>query len=275
MGFSINTNLASLNAVRRLNSSSNGLNRSFERLSSGLRVNGSRDDAAGLAISNRLTAQIRGMSMAIRNTNDGISMVQVAEGALDETTNALQRMRELAIQAANGSLGSTDRQSLDLEVKQLVSEIQRISTTTTFNGVLLIDGHLKIGTSATFQVGANVGETLKLSIGSAGKVALSVSNTNVSTATAASHALTQIDNGLDAVSDIRANLGAYQNRFESIISNLSNVVENTSSARSRIMDADIAAETTNLTKFSILQQAGVAILAQANQQPQIALRLLQ
>jgi flagellin len=274
MALSINTNIAALNATRKLSSSTNNLNKTFERLSSGLRVNGSRDDAAGLAISTRMTAQIRGMNMAIRNTNDAVSMVQVAEGALDETTNALQRMRELAVQAANGTLGTTDRASLNLEVIQLRDEIERISTTTKFNGVSLIDGRLAFGNSATFQVGANATETLAISVASAGGVALSVATTTVSTQANASTALNQIDVALDSVSDIRAKLGAYQNRFESLIANLSNIVENTSAAKSRIMDADIANETTNLTKSSILQQASTAILAQANQQPQIALLLL-
>jgi flagellin len=272
MALSINTNIASMNATRKLGVSTHNLGTTFERLSSGLRVNGAKDDAAGLAISTRMTGQIRGMNMAIRNTNDAVSLVQVAEGALDETTNALQRMRELAVQSANGTMTTSDRASLNLEVLQLRSEIQRISTTTKFNGKSLINGDQAGG--ITFQVGANAAESLTVSVGSAGGVALSVATTTVSTAQKASTALNQIDVALDSVSDIRANLGAYQNRFESLMANLSNIVENTSSARSRIMDADIAKETANLTKNAIMQQASTAILAQANQQPQIALQLL-
>ncbi|MBF0357434.1 MAG: flagellin FliC [Magnetococcales bacterium] len=272
MALSINTNIASMNATRKLALSTSSLGKTFERLSSGLRVNGARDDAAGLAIATRMNAQIRGMNMAIRNTNDAVSFVQIAEGALDETTNALQRMRELAVQSANGTMTTSDRSSLDLEVQQLKAEIQRISTTTKFNGKSLINGAQAAG--VTFQVGANVTETLVVSVGSAGTVALSVSMTSVTTTAAASTALLKVDLALDSVSDIRANLGAYQNRFESLMANLSNVVENTSAARSRIMDADIAKETANLTRSAIMQQASTAILAQANQQPQIALQLL-
>jgi flagellin len=272
MALSINTNIASMNATRKLAQSTGSLSKTFERLSSGLRVNGARDDAAGLAISTRMSAQIRGMNMAIRNTNDAVSFVQIAEGALDETTNALQRMRELAVQSANGTMNSSDRLSLDLEVQQLRSEIQRISSTTQFNGLTLLNGDQAGG--VTFQVGANVNETLIVSVGSAGTVALSVSQTTISTAATASTALLKVDIALDSVSDIRANLGAYQNRFESLMANLSNIVENTSAARSRIMDADIAKETANLTRSAIMQQASTAILAQANQQPQIALQLL-
>jgi flagellin len=272
MALSINTNIASMNATRKLGISTHQLGTTFERLSSGLRVNGAKDDAAGLAIATRMTGQIRGMNMAIRNTNDAVSLVQIAEGALDETTNALQRMRELAVQSANGTMNTSDRASLNLEVLQLRSEIQRISTTTKFNGLSLLNGAQAGGID--FQVGANAGESLTVSVASAGGVALSVATTTVSTANKASTALNQIDVALDSVSDIRASLGAYQNRFESLMANLSNIVENTSAARSRIMDADIAKETANLTKGAIMQQASTAILAQANQQPQIALQLL-
>jgi flagellin len=274
MALSINTNIASMNATRKLGISTHNLGTTFERLSSGLRVNGAKDDAAGLAISTRMTAQIRGMNMAIRNTNDAVSLVQIAEGALDETTNALQRMRELAVQSANGTMNTSDRLSLELEVKQLRSEVQRISTSTKFNGKALINGAQNAG--ITFQVGANATESLTVSVGSAGVAALGVnsSQVTVSTAAVASTALNQLDLALDSVSDIRANLGAYQNRFESLMANLSDIVENTTSARSRIMDADIAKETANLTRNAIMQQASTAILAQANQQPQIALQLL-
>jgi flagellin len=272
MSLSINTNMASLNATRKLDIASNKIGKTFERLSSGLRINTAKDDAAGLAISTRMTGQIRGMQMAMRNANDAVSFLQIAEGALDETSNALQRMRELAVQSANGTMSSSDRLSLDVEVVQLLIEIERISTTTKFNGNSLLNGSQADG--MTFQVGANTTESLVVSVGSAGTQALSVGTTTVSTAAKASTALNQIDVALDSVSDIRAKLGAYQNRFESLLANVSNITENTTAARSRITDADIAQETASLTKNAIMQQASTAILAQANQQPQIALQLI-
>ena len=279
---SVVTNVSSLTATRHLTKSTNSLGRTFERLSSGMRINGARDDAAGLSISTRLTAQVRGMNMAIRNTNDAISLVQVAEGALDETTNALQRMRELAIQSNNATMTTADQDDLQKEVTMLMAEIERIASTTEFNNQNVIDGTF---TSKTFQVGPDVGHTLSVSIGDSDAAALGLSTapgvvTNMSigggagTLGSIDRAITNIDKALDSVSDMRANLGAYQNRFESLIANLSNVSENTAAARSRIMDADIATETANLTKNAIMQQAGTAILAQANQQPQIALQLL-
>ena len=286
MALSINTNIAALNSTRHLMKSTSALGKTFERLSSGLRVNSAKDDAAGLSISTRMTAQLRGMNMAIRNTNDAVSLVQVAEGALGETTNSLQRMRELAVQASNSTMTTTDRDDLQKEVIQLMSEIERIADSTKFNGQLLLDGNF---TSEVFQVGANAGETLNvtiataqtnqlgLSTGTAG-AALSIgAGAGAVTGTGAGYigsAIGKIDNALDSVSDIRAELGAYQNRFESLIANLSNVSENTTAARSRVMDADIAQETANLTRSAIMQQAGTSILAQANQQPQIALQLL-
>jgi flagellin len=269
----INTNVASLNAQRNLMKSSNELSTTFARLSSGLRVNSAKDDAAGLSISTRMTAQIKGLNMAIRNANDGVSMAQVAEGALAETTNALQRIRELAVQSANGTLVNDDRKDLDQEVQQLLSEIQRIATQTEFNTMSMLDGGFA---SMKIQVGAFSGQDITFSIGamSAGNGALEVKNLNVSTVTNAQSTIGQIDVALGSVSDLRATMGAVQNRFEAVIANLSNVVENMSAARSRIMDADIAQETANLTRSAILQQAGTAVLAQANQQPQLALQLL-
>ncbi|MBF0448674.1 MAG: flagellin FliC [Magnetococcales bacterium] len=286
MALAINTNVASLNATRHLQKSTSNLGRTFERLSSGLRINGAKDDAAGLSISTRMTSQIRGLNMAIRNTNDAISLVQVAEGALNETTNAMQRMRELAIQANNATMTGGDRDDLQKEVTQLMSEIQRISSTTEFNGLKVLDGTFA---AKNFQVGAEVGQTIQVTIGTAdtnalglstgvGALALSIgSGAGLIAGTAAGNigsAISKLDNALDSVSVLRSQLGAYQNRFESVIANLSNISENTSAARSRIMDADIATETANLTKNAIMQQAGTAILAQANQQPQIALQLL-
>ncbi|ABK42588.1 flagellin domain protein [Magnetococcus marinus MC-1] len=267
----INTNVASLNAQRKLTKSSDDLSTTFARLSSGLRINSARDDAAGLAITNRMTSQIRGLNQAVRNANDGISVAQVAEGALDETTNALQRIRELAVQSANAIYNSSDRLNLDKEVDQMLAEIQRISDDTQFNKLNVLDGTY---VGQKFQVGAFSGQTITLSINSASLGLLGVTNLTISTQAGAEAALALVDNALDSISDVRANLGAIQSRFSAVIGNLSNVVENMSAARSRIQDADIAAETANLTKTSILQQAGTAVLAQANQQPQLALQLL-
>ncbi|MBF0134065.1 MAG: flagellin FliC [Magnetococcales bacterium] len=297
MALTINNSIASINARRQLEKHTLQLSKTFARLSSGMRINTSKDDAAGMAITNRMVAQIRGMNVAIRNANDGISMAQVAEGALDETQNALQRMRELAIQAANSTYSSTDRANLKAEFKQMLAEVQRISATTTFNNNLLLGGSANgtgRGTSfqGTFHVGANAGQTITikfstLNISALGLVTLNnagdatvtaaISNRaliSIGVAVKAGSALYRIDSALDAISTFRASLGALQSRFETVISSLSNTVENTDAARSRIQDADIATETANLTKYTILQQAGVAILAQANQQPTIALALL-
>ncbi|MBF0138640.1 MAG: flagellin FliC [Magnetococcales bacterium] len=276
MALMINTNVSSLNAQRRLTSSTNTLGKTFERLSSGLRINRAGDDAAGLSISTRMSAQVRGTTQAIRNANDAISLTQVAEGALNETTSALQRIRELTVQAANDTNRTSDRTDIQREIRQLLSEIDRISTTTTFNKIVLLSGG--IATGKKFQVGPDGGQTIQMSIKNATTASLfsvGTNSINVSTQGSYNRLISRIDSALDSVSDIRARLGAYQNRFEAVIANLSNMVENTSAARSRILDADIAAETANLTKHSILQQAGTAILAQANQQPQIALKLLQ
>ncbi|MBF0422911.1 MAG: flagellin FliC [Magnetococcales bacterium] len=276
MALSITSNLASLNAQRQLTQSTNTLGKTFERLSSGLRINRSADDSAGLSISTRMTAQVRGISQAIRNGNDAISLIQVAEAALNETTSALQRIRELSVQSANDTMTSTDRRDVQLEINQLLSEIDRIANTTTFNKVGLLSG--AYATGKKFQVGADGGQTIQMSIRKATTLSMmsvvAGATINVSTQASANKAIGRIDSALDSVSDIRARLGAYQNRFEAVIANLSSMVENTSAARSRILDADIAAETANLTKNSILQQAGTAVLAQANQQPAIALKLL-
>lgn len=390
MALTINTNVASLNAQRNLGKSQGALNKSMERLSSGLRINSAKDDAAGLAISDRMTSQIRGLNQASRNANDGISLAQTAEGALQESTNLLQRMRELAVQSANDTNSTSDRSSMNDEVKQLKAEIDRISSTTEFNGTKVLDGSM---TNATFQVGANAGTNQTISfgiqsasasdLGTSGEVAVAAATASgslgdlafvadatgttgnasydiqfvVGTATAATVATTggvttvtlasagsaatantttaiatllsgelsnvtvsatasstltadsdgvatlsggiteiqttsvegisisslegaqgaikSIDLALSDVDTIRGGLGAVQNRFESTIANLQNVSENLSAARSRILDADIAQETSAMTKNNILQQAGVSILAQANQAPQLALSLLQ
>ncbi len=381
---SINTNVASLNAQRNLSRSQGLLNTSLERLSTGLRINSAKDDAAGLAISERFTTQIRGLNQAVRNASDGISLAQTAESALGELTNNLQRIRELAVQSANASNSASDRAALDAEVQERIAEIDRIAKQTNFNGLKVLDGSFG---SATFQVGANVGETISVSLstdvtaaaigtvntngtggtgfdmsdavdvedvtldfgtaatlndigsvviaaGSTAQQAVdSINNANISgisafvndageiqvlsdtgdvfftetvaaggntvgldgtqtadetagatttltgvavdTAGGANFALARVDSALTAVNGLRANLGAIQNRFESTIVNLQTVSENLAASRGRIQDADFAAETANLTKAQILQQAGVAVLAQANAQPQLALSLLQ
>ncbi|MBF0421810.1 MAG: flagellin FliC [Magnetococcales bacterium] len=294
MALTITSSIASINAQRQLEKHTLALTQTMQRLSSGLRINTSKDDAAGMAIVNRMVAQVRGMNVAIRNANDGISLSQVAEGALSETQNALQRMRELAIQAANSTYSSSDRANLQSEFSQMLSEVQRISSTTTFNNVILLGGSTNgmYGTSfqGTFAVGANGGQTITvkfsvMNLSALGLVKLHVKTTvasaiaasaqvSIGVAIKANSALGFIDSALDKVSSFRATLGALQSRFQAVISSLQNIVENTDASRSRIQDADIALETANLTKYTILQQAGVAILAQANQQPTIALALL-
>nr|AFK73935.1 flagellin protein FliC3 [Candidatus Magnetococcus massalia]CRH07694.1 Flagellin [Candidatus Magnetococcus massalia] len=273
MALYINTNVASLNAQRQLYNSTLSISKSYERLSSGLRINSAADDAAGLAISTRMTAQIRGLNQAARNANDGVSLVQVAEGALAETEAALQRIRELAVQAANETYTSSDRADLQAEVDQLLAEIDRIASDTSFNNQNLLSTG---GWSGDIHVGAYSGQVIGVAIGSANAIALGISGANFSTAngTAAMSVITMMDSALDSVADIRSNLGAVQNRLEAVITNLNNVSERTSASRSRILDADIAKETATLTRNAILQQAGTSILAQANQQPQLALQLL-
>ena len=262
----INTNVSSLNAQRNLNTSQSSLATSMERLSSGLRVNSAKDDAAGLAIADRMNAQIRGISVAVRNANDGISLAQTAEGALATITDALQRMRELAVQAANGTNGPGDLANLDAEYQELSSEVQRIADQTKFNGKAIVGGGA--GTQ-TFQVGANVGDTLTITTTAVTTVAgdlLSAANANT--------AIGAIDTKLDAITTDRATYGAAMSRFSYAISNLQITAENQTAARGRIMDADFAAETANLSRAQILQQAGTAMVAQANQLPQTVLTLL-
>jgi flagellin len=382
MAQTINTNVASLNAQRNLNRSQGLLNQSLERLSTGLRINSARDDAAGLAISERFTTQIRGLNQAVRNASDGISLSQTAESALGELTNNLQRIRELAVQSANATNSASDRAALNAEVTERLAEVDRIAKQTSFNGVKVLDG--SFGT-ATFQVGANVGETISVSLttdvtaaaigtvntntgaafdmtdataanfvtldfgdgatadlygtvdiaagssvqeaadainnanidgiaafvnatdqlqvlsdigdveftetvaGGANTVGLdgvvtadevvgattTLSGVGVDTVANANFAIARIDSALTDVNGLRGNLGAIQNRFESTIINLQTVSENLAASRGRIQDADFAAETAALTKAQILQQAGVAVLSQANAQPQLALSLLQ
>lgn len=270
----INTNIASLNAQRNLNVSQNSLSTALQRLSSGLRINSAKDDAAGLAISERMTSQIRGMNQAARNANDGISLAQTAEGALVEIGNNLQRIRELAVQSANATNSENDREALQKEVTQLIDEIQRVGEQTSFNGTKLLDGSFA---SQIFQVGANEGETIDFTdIADVTASGLSVDSVDITgtDGTAAATVITTIDDALKIVNSTRADLGAIQNRFSSAIANLQTSAENLSASRSRIQDADFAAETAALTRAQILQQAGVAMLSQANALPNNVLSLL-
>jgi flagellin len=271
MTMTINTNMASLNAQRNLSKTQGALDQSMQRLSSGLRINSAKDDAAGLAISTRFTAQINGLNASVRNANDGISLLQTSEGAMQEVTNILQRMREIGVQASNDTYSTSDRSSLGSEVTQLVQEIDRISVATTFNGIHLLDG---TGASRSFQIGANSGQSISVSMVNVSASALSVSAVSVTSVSDANALIAAVDTALDTVSGNRSTLGAVQNRMESTISNLMNVSENLSAANGRIMDADFASETANMTKQQILAQAGVAMLAQAKQLPQQVLELL-
>lgn len=278
MSLFVNTNVSSLNAQRQLFDVSDRLNTSFERLSSGFRINSAADDAAGLQITDRLTSQVQGLNQAVRNANDAISLSQTAEGALSEVTTSLQRIRTLAVQSQNGINSSADRLALQKEVSALRTEISRIATDTQFGNVNLLDGNF----SASFLVGANEGQTISvnLSSGNLGSISgfsatgLGITENDVTTATGASAMLADIDGAISGIGAVRADLGALQNRFQSTIRNLSNISENLSSARSQIRDTDFAAETAELTRNQIIQQASVSILSQANQRPQTALSLL-
>lgn len=272
----INTNLNSLNAQRNLSASQGSLSIAMQRLSSGLRVNSAKDDAAGLAIAERMNAQVRGMNVAARNANDGISLSQTAEGALGKLGDAMQRMRELAVQSANGTNNSQDRDNLQAEFQQLNDEVSRIVSGTRFNGTVLFDG---TSTSFSFQVGAGTDATDTLTINTvdltATVAALGALNISGADSTGALAAITALDTGIMDVTTARATFGAAQNRFDSVIASLTVFAENLAAARGRIMDADFAAETAALSRAQILQQAGNAMVAQANQLPQQVLTLLQ
>ncbi|AEE22210.1 flagellin domain protein [Glaciecola sp. 4H-3-7+YE-5] len=273
MALFVNTNVPSLNAQRQLFNSGASLNTSFERLSSGFRINRAADDAAGLQISDRLTTQIQGLDQAARNANDAISLAQTAEGALGEVTSSLQRIRQLAVQSQNGINSDADRAALQKEVSALKSEITRISTDTQFGTTDILVGTF----SASFLVGANGNQNISVNLSrndGFGAAGLNIDNLNVDTVDGASAALTAISEAISVVGGVRADLGALQNRFQSTIRNLSNISENISSARSRIRDTDFAAETAELTRNQIIQQASLSVLSQANQAPQTALSLL-
>lgn len=272
MGNVISTNVASLNAQRNLFSTNNGLSTTFQRLSSGFRINSAKDDASGLFISNQLTSQIKGLTTAARNANDAISVAQTAEGGMQEITNLLQRMRDISVQAATGTTldNGNEKKALNAEYVQLSAEITRIATQTTFGATKLLNGSVA---SMSIQVGINAGESVVMNlVNITGLTALAG---NITTAAGAGNALTAIDADIRTVDNGRASLGAVQNRFTATISNLQNVVENTSSSRSRIRDTDFALETSNLSKFQVLQQAGLNILGQANAGSQNILSLLQ
>ena len=300
MAMYINNNTSSLNAQRNVMNTNKSLDTSYTRLASGLRINSAKDDAAGLQISNRLTSQINGLEQGNRNANDGISLAQTAEGAMDEVTSMLQRMRTLAQQSANGSNSDDDRDALQKEMNQLGSEINRISKDTTFAGTKLLDGSYK----GEFQVGADANQKIGFSLTQTDGFTISgiaaAANTTVdadgdttspevaiatifagatsidiSKASTAQAVLAAADSMLKVVDSKRAELGAVQNRLDSTVRNQSNISENVSAARSRIRDADFATETANMTKPNILQQAASSILSQANQRPQSALSLLQ
>ena len=308
MALYVNTNVSSINAQRKLSNATLNLNTSYQRLSSGLRINSAKDDAAGLQIADRLTSQINGLNQGNRNTNDGIALAQTIEGALDETTNMLQRIRVLAVQSANGTNSEADRKAIQEEVTQLSQEITRIAQQTTFAGQTVINGKANNNNNKNsliptdgklvFQVGANAGNTLTLDWGSAFTLSGIASQAKipdaniidktkglykstggttrftVSTVENATATLANIDSLIQAVDSKRANLGALQNRMESTIRNQANISENQSDARSRIRDTDFASETAALTQNNIIQQASQSVLAQANQRPVIALSLL-
>lgn len=276
MGLRINTNVASLNAQRNLLGTKWGLDKSLERLSSGYRINRAGDDAAGLAISENLRAQVRGLKQASRNAQDGVSLVQVAEGGLNEVSSILIRLRELAVQAASDTIGPVERQFLNVEYDQLVSEIDRIADATEFNGTPLLAG---TGSVLDFQVGTrndpNIDRlSFDASKADANSAALGVNLTSVSDKASAQNSLAAIDSAIVSVSAMRADFGAIQNRLQSTIGNIAVSVENLSAANSRIRDVDVAEETAELTRNNILLQAGTSVLAQANQTSNTALSLL-
>ncbi len=275
MGLRVNSNIASLNAQRSLSQTTDRLQANYRRLSTGLRISTAADDAAGLAISERFRAQVRSTDQAIRNAQDGISLTQTGEGALNEVSSILIRMRELSIQAANGTVSSADRTTLNQEFTDLINEIDRIAQSTTFNGVRLLDG---TGSQMTFQVGTGTTagiDTIQLSTSNTLASTLGLSTLDIGSAGNPTLAIAQLDAAVNAVSRVRGQFGAAQNRLTTTIANLQIQSENLSAAESRIRDVDVAVETSALTRNSILQQAAISILAQANTQPQAALQLLQ
>ena len=275
MGLRVNSNIASLNAQRSLSTTTDRLQANYRRLSTGLRISTASDDAAGLAISERFRAQVRSTTQAIRNAQDGISLTQTGEGALNEVSSILIRMRELSIQASNGTVSAADRATLNQEFDDLINEIDRIAQSTTFNGVRLLDG---TGSTITFQVGTGTTtgiDTIQLSTSDTLASTLGLATLDIGSSGNPTLAINQLDAAINAVSRVRGQFGAAQNRLTTTIANLQIQTENLSAAESRIRDVDVANETSSLTRNSILQQAAISILAQANTQPQAALQLLQ
>lgn len=272
MGLRVNTNVAALTSQRNLGAVTGRLQGNFARLSSGLRIATAADDAAGLGISERMRGQIRSYTVASRNAQDGVSLAQTAEGALQEVSNNLTRMRELAVQASNGTLTTADRATLDTEFQALITEIERVAGETSFNGVALLDGANTAGLD--IQVGVDSGDVINVGLADATSSGLGVDTSAVDTVANAGLALAAIDSAIDDISTARGNLGASQNRLTSAIASIFNTRENLSAAESRIRDVDVAIETADLTRNSILQQAAVSVLSQANVQPQLALSLL-
>ena len=270
MGLQINTNVAAMNAYRNLSGTQNAMATSLERLSSGLRINRAADDAAGLAISEKLRAQSNGLNQATANAQDGISLIQTAEGALNETHSILQRMRQLTVQAGNDTNGAEERTNIATELTALKDELDRISDTTQYNKQDLLKGAF----SATLQVGANSGQTMDVAINASDSATLGVDALDVTDAAAVATSLDAIDDAISTVSTDRAGLGALQNRLQHTINSLSVAAENASASESRIRDTDMAKEMSSFTRSQILQQAGVSMLAQANQAPQSVLKLL-
>ena len=277
MALRINYNLASSSALRGLSASQDAYAKQANRLSTGLRINTAADDAAGMAVSEKLKNQVRGLNQAHRNAQDGVSLVQTAEAGLSETHSLLARMRELAVQASNDTLSASDRANLDAEFTQLSAEIDRISSTVAFNGIYLLNSGMSTG--LTLQIGANNGDTFTLTIQGAQYSTLYANNTALTVTTigfqsAASAVISAIDTTVNAVSTRRANLGALQSRLESVGRSIAVASENTAAANSRVADADIAASMSELVRAQILQQAGISVLAQANQAPALVLQLL-
>lgn len=272
MGLRVNTNIASLSAQRNLSVVSQRLQGNYSRLASGLRISSASDDAAGLAISERMRSQIRSYDVASRNAQDGISLAQTAEGALNEASNVLNRLRELAVQAANGTLSTADRTTIDTEFQAMLGEVDRIANTSAFNGINLLDGST---TSVDIQVGIGVGETITVDLQDTTSATLGLTGLGTGTTVDATTALGAIDSAIDDLNTTRGGLGSAQNRMQSAFASIRNAHENLSAAESRIRDVDIASETADMTRNNIMQQAATSVLAQANQQPQIALALLQ
>lgn len=274
MSLYVSTNVSSINSQRQLSKSTKSLDSSYQRLASGLRINSAKDDAAGLQISDRMTSQINGLTQGNRNANDGISMCQTMEGAMEEVTNMLQRMRTLAIQSANGTNSSVERTAIQDEVNELTKEIKRIGTDTTFGGTLKILSKDYDSKQTKFQVGSNANQTITLDTKAITVMTAEINGLSLSKATTSQDAIKKLDESIKNIDSYRAVLGAVQNRLESTISNQENVIENVSAARSRIRDVDYAAETAQMSQQKILQQASTTILSQANQKTQIALNLL-